>query len=189
MDAFEQVVAEILWREGYWVQTSVKVELTKEEKRKIGIPSSPRWELDVVAYRASDNHLKVVECKSYLDSPGVSLRGFDLKNERAAARFKLFNKPKLRKIVFERLRLQLAETGACRLNPEVQLCLACGRIASDTDRDGLKKLFSRRGWELWDEAWLRDHLKKIADGSYENQVSAVVAKLLLRDPEQANRKK
>src|SRR5258708_36327349 len=96
MDAFEQVVGEILWREGYSVRTSVKVELTKEEKRAIDLPSSPRWELDVVAYKASENHMLVVECKSYLDSPGVKLHGFDGSNEKAASRFKLFNKPKLR---------------------------------------------------------------------------------------------
>jgi hypothetical protein len=36
MDAFEQLVSEILWMEGYWARTSVKVELTKEEKREIG---------------------------------------------------------------------------------------------------------------------------------------------------------
>jgi hypothetical protein len=29
MDAFEQVVSEILWMSGFWVRTSVKVELTK----------------------------------------------------------------------------------------------------------------------------------------------------------------
>jgi len=52
MDAFEQVVEEILWREGYWVRTSVKVELTREEKIAIELPSSPRWELDVVAYKS-----------------------------------------------------------------------------------------------------------------------------------------
>ncbi len=28
MDAFEQVVSEILWMEGFWVRTSVKVDLT-----------------------------------------------------------------------------------------------------------------------------------------------------------------
>jgi hypothetical protein len=32
MDAFEQVVSEILWMEGYWVRTSVKVDLTKAER-------------------------------------------------------------------------------------------------------------------------------------------------------------
>ena len=77
MDAFEQVVASILQRKGYWTQTSVKVELTKEEKRAIGRPSSPRWELDVVGYRGSSNELLVVECKSYLDSYGVRASAFD----------------------------------------------------------------------------------------------------------------
>jgi hypothetical protein len=36
VDAFEQLVSEILWMSGFWVRTSVKVELTKEEKRLIG---------------------------------------------------------------------------------------------------------------------------------------------------------
>jgi len=49
LDAFEQLVSEILWMEGYWVRTSVKVELTKEEKHLIGRHSSPRWEIDIVA--------------------------------------------------------------------------------------------------------------------------------------------
>jgi hypothetical protein len=42
MDAFEGVVSEILWREGYWVQSSLKVDLTKEEKVAIGRPTAPR---------------------------------------------------------------------------------------------------------------------------------------------------
>tara|TARA_R110000868_G_scaffold70819_3_gene207976 strand:- start:14430 stop:14972 length:543 start_codon:yes stop_codon:yes gene_type:complete len=180
MDAFEQVVAEILWREGYWVRTSVKVELTKEEKRKIGRPSSPRWELDVVAYRASDNQMKVVECKSYFDSHGVRLSGFDSDNEKESARYKLFNDPNLRAVVFGRLREQFESSGACLPNATTQLCLACGRIASDTDRQGLQKHFATQGWELWDEAWLRERLREMSEGGYENQVSAVVAKLLLR---------
>ena len=36
MDAFEQLAADIFWNEGYWVRTSVKVELTREEKIRIG---------------------------------------------------------------------------------------------------------------------------------------------------------
>jgi hypothetical protein len=180
MDAFEQVVGEILWREGYWVRTSVKIELTKEDKRAIKLPSSPRWELDVVAYRARDNLLKVVECKSYLDSPGVRFQGFDRSNETYASRFKLFNNTKLRSVVFGRLRKQFAASGACRPNPPVTLCLACGRIATKADRDGLRKHFAAKKWELRDEQWLRDRLKEMAGGGYENQVSAVIAKLLLR---------
>ena len=73
MDAFEKLIAEILWAEGYWVRTSVRVNLTKEEKVRIGRYSSPRWELDVVRYRGRRNALQVIECKSYLDSRGVTL--------------------------------------------------------------------------------------------------------------------
>jgi hypothetical protein len=162
------------------VRTSVKVELTKEEKRSIGRPSSPRWELDIVAYSGRDNLLKIVECKSYLDSPGVKLGGLDGSDEKLAERFKLFGDDQLRNVVFNRLRLQFAESGACRANAVVKLCLACGRVATDTDRAGLHNLFAEKGWELWDELWLREHLTRMSDQGYENQVSAVVAKLLLR---------
>ena len=41
MDAFESNVAEVLWRDGYWVQNAVKVDLTKDDKSKINRPSSP----------------------------------------------------------------------------------------------------------------------------------------------------
>jgi len=180
MDAFEQLVSEILWMEGYWVRTSVKVELTKKEKRAIGRPSSPRWELDIVAYRGKDNLLRVVECKSYLDSRGVALRAFDGNDALSAKRFKLFGDVGLRNVVFNRLRKQLVASGACAPRPKVKLCLACGRIASDSDREGLHRHFAQKGWDLWDEPWLRERLRVMSDRGYENQVSAVVAKLLLR---------
>jgi hypothetical protein len=83
MDAFEQVVSEILWRDGFWVRSSVKVELTPEDKKAIGRTTSPRWELDVVAYRPSDNVLRIVECKSYLDNPGVGVDWIDERKESA----------------------------------------------------------------------------------------------------------
>lgn len=180
MDAFEQLVSEILWMEGYWVRTSVKVELTKEEKRLIGLPSSPRWELDIVAYNARDNLLRVVECKSYFDSVGVRASAFDGSNPDHATRYKLFNKPELRRVVFNRLSLQLAQAGACRDAPEVHLSLACGKVRNEGDRAAIRAHFAEQGWDFWDEAWLRERLQRMASQGYENQVSAVVAKLLLR---------
>ena len=180
MDAFEQVVSEILWMEGFWVRTSLKVDLTKEEKVRIGRPSSPRWELDIVGYSGRNNTLRVVECKSYLDSRGVALRAFDGTDAKFAERFKLFSDDNLRCVVFERLRKQLAECGACAPDAAVKLCLACGRIATNADREGLHKHFSEKGWELWDEKWLKEKLQLMSERGYENQVSAVVAKLLLR---------
>ena len=47
-------------------------------------------------------------------------------------------------------------------------------------RLGLRKHFEEQDWELWDEAWLHDRLHEMAAGGYENQVSAVVAKMLVR---------
>ena len=179
MDSFEQVVSEILWMEGYWVRTSVKVDLTKDEKVQIGRPSSPRWELDIVAYGGRDNVLQVVECKSYIDSYGVSASGFDGSKATDQDRYKLFNDANLRGVVFNRLRLQLAECGACRPDADVRLSLACGKVR-DRDRDWLHRHFKAQGWELWDEPWLRERLKVMSERGYENQVSAVVAKLLLR---------
>ena len=179
MDAFEQLVSEILWIDGYWVRNSLKVELTKEEKRQIGRHSSPRWELDVVAYRGRDNLLRVVECKSFLDSPGVKAVGFDGSNPREAERYKLFNDGPLREVVFQRLRLQLAALGACRPDPEIRLCLACGKVY-EPGRAKLHAHFAAMGWDLWDEPWLRERLQRMSTMGYEDQVSAVVAKLLLR---------
>jgi hypothetical protein len=94
-------------------------------------------------------------------------------------RYKLFNDANLRGVVFNRLRLQLAECGACRPDANVRLSLACGKVR-DRDRDWLRQHFKAQGWELWDEPWLRERLKLMSERGYENQVSAVVAKLLLR---------
>ncbi|MCF6371257.1 hypothetical protein [Rhizobium halophilum] len=180
MDAFEQLVSDALWSEGCWTQTEVKVSLTKEEKALIGRTSAPRWELDVVAYVPLTNTLRVIECKSYLDSTGVSATDLMDEGARYASRYKLFTDATLRQVVLNRLGLQFTELGACAAHPTVTLGMACGRFKTAGDRDRLREHFKIQGWELLDEEWLRAHLKQLATGSYENKTSAVVAKLLLR---------
>ena len=123
MDAFEKLIAEILWAEGYWVRTSVRVNLTKEEKVRIGRYSSPRWELDVVGYRGRENVLQVIECKSYLNSRGVTLAALNNSNAAADSRFKLFVDDTLRGVVLNRLHTDLAAIGACAADSKVQLGL------------------------------------------------------------------
>ena len=180
MDAFEQVVSEILWDQGYWVQTSVKVNLTKEDKLAINRPSSPRWELDVVAYNGRGNILRVIECKSYLDSRGVAAADIIHPRPDAVSRYKLFTDTKLREVVFNRLSKQMAENGFCRTDPEIRLGLACGKVRTDKDRADLRTHFGAQGWDFLDEAWLDEKLSGLAKGDYENQVSSVVAKILRR---------
>jgi len=178
MDAFEAVVASILQRRGYWTQTSVKVELTKDDKLAIGRPSSPRWELDVVGYSGRQNRLMVVECKSYLDSPGVRCSAFDGSGPEKAKAYKLFFEPKLRRVVLGRLVKQLHRAGFCAGRPRVQFGLAAGKIRGD--ESWLASHFESKGWVLWGPELIRDELKALRDVGYENSVAAIVAKLLLR---------
>jgi len=180
MDAFENVIASILHRSGYWTRTSFKVELTKEEKREIGRPSTPRWELDVIGYSSRRQEIIVVECKSYLDSPGVRCDVFAGTNPEGEANYKLFCDETLRRVVMRRLSIQLFEASLCPENTPVQLCLAAGKVYGG-DEDKLKQLFVERGWQLWTPSFIRAQLQGLRSAGYENDVATVVAKLLLRE--------
>lgn len=179
MDAFEALVGTLLEHYGFWIRPSFKVELTVAEKRAISRPSSPRWELDLVAYRGSTNEVLMIECKSYLDSTGVRIGALNGAEARFAERFKLFNDPALLRVVRRRLVLQLVQGGFCRPRPKVTLCLAAGRIANEAHRAALKRLFRRRRWLLLDDAWLKGGLVMVAGGGYQNDIASVVAKLLV----------
>ena len=180
MDAFENLMALLLRREGYWTMTSYRVDLTKEQKQEIGRHSSPRWELDLVAYKGSTNEVLVVECKSYLDSYGVTFRNGAFE---PVDRYKLFTEPKLREVVLATVLTQLTNK-LCPRNPSVKLCLATAKIASRTDRDGLKAHFDSNGWDLFDDKWIQKKLEDCAADGYENDVALVVTKLLMRGREQ-----
>jgi|WetSurMetagenome_2_1015567.scaffolds.fasta_scaffold08790_5 hypothetical protein len=176
MQAFEALIAEILESEGYWVRRGHKVGLIKEDKQKIGRPSSPRWEIDVLGYSAPKNLVLAVECKSYLDSPGVNLA--DIQGGRYAGRYKLFTESTLREVVLARLKLELVEMGLSAANPTVQLALAVGRLQSDPA--ALRTYFDDRGWLLFDPDWVRERLTATADMGYTDSVAVMVAKMLLK---------
>ncbi|QWV94888.1 restriction endonuclease [Geomonas oryzisoli] len=180
MDAFEVLVASIFERDGFWVRPSFKVELTKEEKCAIRRPSSPRWELDLIAYKAGTNELRIIECKSYLDSRGVGINAFIGSNEKLKSRFKIFNEQYLCEVVVQRLITQLLGTKSILADPKIIICLAVGKFSSDKDKIAVKELFNHKGWELLDNEWLCRRLKLIAKGSYQNEVLDVVAKILIR---------
>jgi hypothetical protein len=167
----------LLRHQGYWTRVGFKVELTKAEKRRIKRHSSPRWEIDVVAYKARTNEVLAVECKSFLDSRGVIFRNGSFEPDR---RYKLFTHTVLRRIVLARLVRQLEKCGACRPDPKVHLCLAVGKFASATDRPGIRKHFDRFKWQLFEPDWLYSRLLETAKCGYEDDVAFVVTKLLSR---------
>jgi hypothetical protein len=179
MGTFQQLVGIILERKGYWVWSGFKVGFSKAEKRAIDRPSSPRWELDIIAYKGASNELLVVECKSYLDPKGVTFKSFD-PHDKTSNRYKLFIEPRLRQTVFRRLTSQLVRDSSGGPLPAIKLCLAAGKTATEQDHRCLTDRFQKEGWRLWDDDWIRNALKEMSESGYEHDTSAVVAKLLLR---------
>ena len=124
----------------------------------------------------------MVECKSFLDSPGVGASQFEEQPLGSKSHYKLFVESKLREVVFGRLAEQMYEAGLCAQSPRMRLGLAAGHMSSDMDREELRRVFSEKGWELFDEEWLQAELKKMAAAGYEDLVPSIVAKLILRRP-------
>ncbi len=177
MEAFEALISILLRHDGYWTTPNFKVNLTKEDKHRIGRPTSPRWELDVVAYKGSTNEVLAVECKSFLDSTGVIFRDGTFEPEN---RYKLFTDGRLRSVVLKRLAKQLQAIGACARSPRVKLCLAAGNVARKSDSKGLSRHFTSKNWLLIDSDWVCERLRMASQRSYENDVAFVVSKFLTR---------
>jgi len=185
MDAFEQLAADIFWAEGYWVRTGVKVELTREEKLRIGRHSSPRWEIDLVAYSPARSELLAVECKSYIDSGGVHAAHF-APGSRYAHRYKLFHDEVLRETILGALGATFGRSGLCPPDVKVRLALACTHVTG-FNRQRLSPLFEAQQWLLFDPDWFLERLGLMATGGYKNSTAAIVAKLLLRNTGAAGR--
>jgi len=181
MDSFEHVIAMLLNREGFWTQTSLKVDLTAQDKKDIKRPTCPRWELDVVGYKGKGNKLLVMECKSYIDSYGVRTKTFKNPTSTEKARYKLFFDDKLRNVVLNRLAKQLVDSGSCKSKPTISFGLAAGNIYGE--EEWLQNHFEEKGWKLWGPTDIYSKLAKLMDEDYENSIASVVAKLILRHQE------
>ena len=180
MDAFEEIVASMLRKQGFWAQSGYKVEISKADKVALGKPSLPQPEIDIIAYSPKDNLLKWVECKSYLDSRGVTYSGLSGKDKRTATRYRAFTDSNYRKIVSKVLVKQLVTEGLTLPRPKVRYCLVAGRIATESDREKLHQHFKTNGWILYDERWLASRLDELSEIGYEDDVAVIVATLARR---------
>ena len=174
MDAFESLIAGILRADGYWVEPSVRIDLSAADKRSLNNYSMPRPELDIVAYRPATNDLLAIECKSYFDSGGVHVR--DLKGGRNAARYKMFVDAALREMVLTRLVEQMQASGMVHGNPAPKLVLAYGHATTHNEAL-LREWFEQNGWFLLGPDTIKERVSAMADEPYDNQVASVVAKL------------
>lgn len=176
--AFEDLVDRLLRRQGYWTSHSVKVTLTADDKHSLGKPSLPRPELDLIAYRPASNVLALIECKSYLDSTGVTIAAFNGTNLKFAERFRLFTDKRFRVLITDRVLEQLAATGSIPLEtPSVEYWLVAGRIAPHSF-DPLTSLFEQQpGWVLKDRTWIAECLQAMGGDAYEDDIVTMAMKL------------
>ncbi len=178
MDAFEQIVKIVLEGQGWWVRQGYKVELTKDEKVAMGRHSSPRWEVDLLAFQPKTDRILVVECKSFLDSFGVRAIEFFDSDVPTKGRYKLFNETKLRDVVFNRLHAQLVAERLVLPSSTISLAMAVGKFKSGSDREELHERFHSRGWQLIDDLQLRKWALELSERGYEDNVATIVAKLI-----------
>jgi hypothetical protein len=177
MNAFEQIVANLLNQEGFWTRIDYKVILTKEQKAKIDKPSMPRPEIDILAYKPCKNLLLWIECKSYINSGGVRMSSFININDPGYNRYKVFNYPVYRDEITSALRSQVISNGLCTNGLEIKHCLVAGKIYTTKDRTLLQDYFTLNNWILWDDEWIKEGLKKYAASDYEDDVAVLVSKL------------
>lgn len=180
MDHFEAIIKTLLEAEGFWVRQSFKVNLTKEEKRRIGKPSIPRPEIDLLAYQAAGSVILALEVKSYLDSLGVKVD--DLKHEYDVpeGRYKLFTCSNYRKIVLARLKQDLVACGMVTEASTLQLGMVAGNVHKRRSED-LRQLLEGKGWLYWGPEDVAGKVRQLAEMGYENEPAIITAKILLRD--------
>ena len=181
MDSFEELVGKLLSAEGWWIRQGFKVDLSKAEKREIGSPSMPRHEIDIIAYKPPQNELMWVECKSFLDSPGVPLRPFiDETDKRGRDRYKMFVNSKLREIVSSALVRQLVAANLILPNPKITYTLVAGKIKGN-DEEELSNHFDSMGWKLYTPNNLVEMITSFADSGYADDLAMITAKILIRN--------
>lgn len=182
MNAFEDIVRRYLEAEGYWVRQSVKVEITKQDKRSIGTPSMPRPEIDLVAFNAKRNELVLIKAKSYLDSYGVYYEAIADPKDEGAARYKLFTNDTFKRIVTEKLIEQYMKCGLIRDKVKVNYGLAAGNIHKG-HKKSIADYFRKNKWMLITPEQLREFVEQCATRGWEDDVVTMTAKLLRNTPQ------
>lgn len=180
MDHFETIVCDLLEASGYWIRRSFKVEMTKQEKQQVGRHSMPRPEIDILAYKRETEEILVLEAKSFLDSPGVSLDQLAETHDQPQGRYKLFTCENYRDVVMERLRMQLISCGMASTKTTIRLGLAAGKVYRRESAD-LRKFMDSMGWYFLSPEDIKEQVTRFSERGYENNPAIITAKILLRN--------
>ena len=179
MDHFETIISTLLEAEGYWVRSSFKVNVTKEEKRQVGKHSIPRPEIDLLALRFSTNEVLALEAKSFLDSPGVKLTQLQEEHEVPEGRYKLFTSQHYRSVVLSRLLQDLIACGMANSDTRVFLGLAAGKVYQGHS-EPIREFMEEKKWLFWSPEDIKQKVTALAKRGYENDPAIITAKILMR---------
>jgi len=179
MDAFEEIIGKLLDEENFWVKHSVKIDLTKEEKRMINKPSAPRPEIDLVALDFKNNMLYLIEAKSYLDSPGVKISDLAENNEIQEGRYKLLTSANYRRVLSKRLKQDWLKMGLINEDTVINYGLVAGKIYQNKEAE-IESLFVKKSWMFWGPSKVKSKLEALVGKGYENSAITVISKILLR---------
>jgi predicted HTH transcriptional regulator len=179
MDAFEQLVGQLLEYEKYWVQHSVKVDLDSSEKEKISKKTTPRPEIDIAAFDIPNNTVYLLEVKSYLDSPGVKFESVIADTEVQEGRYKILTSRNYQKVISERLLQDWRKSGHVNPDTKVSFGLIAGKVQNKKEAD-LEKYFENKNWLFWGPTILKQKLEELSKKGYENNAVTIAAKILLR---------
>jgi len=183
MNAFENIVAQYLEAEGYWVRQSVKVEISKEAKKTLKLSTMPRPEIDLVALNVKENELLLVEVKSFLDSQGVYFEdviGKEGEESWGAKRYRLFANSKFREVVTAKLREEYLKQGLINENTKINYALAAGHIRTLEDELKIRKHFSQQeeGWKLFSPKEIKEKIAELSKKGWEDNLVTITAKLI-----------
>ena len=179
MNAFESIVGRCLEEEGYWVRHSVKVGISKQEKRAIGSFSMPTPEIDIVALSVKKNELLLLEVKSLLGSYGVHFEAISGKDTKDAERYKLFTNSRFRQIVTRQLKKEYLDQGLIGQDTTIRYGLAAGHIHSG-DELKIMDYFSKKGWILFTPAQIKEKVRGLSEKGWEDDLVTMTSKLILK---------
>jgi len=180
MDAFENIVAQLLIEDDFWVMTSVRVDLTKEEKKEINKPTTPRPEIDIIAFNLKNNTLFLIEVKSFFDSRGVVFSELQKKSDIQKGRYKLLTSDKYRNIISKRLFEDLNKKGLINTKTKISYGLIAGNVYQNKESE-IKEYFNSKKWLFWGPSEIKSKVIKLSSKGYENNPVTIASKIILRD--------
>ncbi len=182
MDCFETIAATLLEFDGYWVRRSFKVNVTPQDKKRLGKNSMPRPEIDLLAFKPKEDLIIAFEAKSYLDSQGVPLAEITTPQETSEGRYKIFTCENYRDTVIKQLKQDLIAKGMATESTKIKLGLTAAKLKGGEDKSTQLAAYMRKhGWELWGPATVTKKLEALADLDYENDVAVIASKILKKN--------